>query len=162
LIETLTENSGMDRAQIEEQIAKWEGQFNRTKEAAVQARDRAVKRVETLRDQAEQKAQALYEQAQQKAQELQHEAEARFNEARAEAERVAREAGEKAAKGLALAAGALAISMVLGLVAAGLGGLIGAPDSIPSAEIEAQNTYYVPSVERISAHIEVAGFTLRD
>lgn len=135
LVSVLTQNSSMNEEQARAQIAQWEQDFGKAKAMTQEARERARTRAEELRTQAEQKAQEVFEQAQTRAAEIQQEAENKLNEARAEAERIAREAADKASKGLAAAAGALAVALVLGAVAAGIGGSIGAPETIPVAEV---------------------------
>lgn len=143
LVDVLAANGSMSREEAARQVQKWEEQFTQVKDQTRQARDVARQRAEELRQQAEQKAQEVYEQAQVRAQELQQEVENKLMQARLEAEAKARETAEQAKNSFSRAAAALAVAMVIGAIAAGLGGLIGAPETVPVAEIEGTGTTQV-------------------
>lgn len=155
LVDVLAANGNMSREEAARQVQKWEEQFSQVKEQTRQSRDVARQRAEELRQQAEQKAQEVYEQAQVRAQELQQEVENKLMQARLETEAKAREAAEQARNSFSRLAAALAVAMVIGAIAAGLGGYIGAPETVPVAEIEdtgttsLENTHalFVPSIE---------------
>ncbi|MBK8020788.1 MAG: hypothetical protein IPK19_04995 [Chloroflexi bacterium] len=136
LINLLAERSGIPREQAAQQVATWEEQFNKVKEQTAQARDIARQKAEEFRKQAEQRAQQIYDQAQARVEELQHEAEARVNEARQKAEAAAREAAQSAAETFSRVALAIAAVMVIGAIAAGIGGYIGTQEEVPVATIQ--------------------------
>jgi hypothetical protein len=100
-------------------------------------------RIKQTRDQVKQGAQQLSADARGKAEQLQVDARRKADEMKREAERIAREAEQKAREAaqattqaiskLALAAFA---ALVIGAIAGGVGGLIGAPEVLPTAEVE--------------------------
>jgi hypothetical protein len=114
LITVLTERGNMSREQAEQQITRWEGEYQR------------------LRSQSEQ---ALQE-AQQRAAELQSNVARKADEVRREAEYRAREAAKATADAIAKVALAGFAAIVLGGIAAGLGGLLGAPQELPVAAVD--------------------------
>jgi hypothetical protein len=74
--------------------------------------------------------------AQQEAERLQQELMQKAEETRAEAERVAREAAQATTQAVAKIAGAVFLAIIVGAIAAGLGGLIGVPEAVPTSEID--------------------------
>ncbi len=136
LVNLLTENTDMTYDEASQQVQRWEEQFQTVKQQTAQVRDTARQRAEELRQQAEQKAQEIYHQAQERAEEMQREIETRMNEVRAEAEEKAREAAQEASDAFAKIAAAIAVAMVVGAIAAGLGGYIGAPEELPDVTVE--------------------------
>lgn len=132
LINLLMERTDMTREQAVEQINTWEERFNQVKDQTRQAREIARQRAEEFRQQAEQRAREVYEEAQSRVKELQHEAQERLREAEEEA----REAAEKATSTFSKLAAGIAAAMIIGAVAAGLGGSIGAPEDLPDVDVE--------------------------
>ncbi|NJL92891.1 MAG: hypothetical protein HC915_03790 [Anaerolineae bacterium] len=74
LVSLLVQRSGMSEAEANQQIQKWEEQFNQVRDQTRQAREAARQRAMELRDQAEQRAQEVYDQAQNRVEEIQQEA----------------------------------------------------------------------------------------
>jgi polyhydroxyalkanoate synthesis regulator phasin len=114
LVDVLVQRGHLTEQQANETVTRWERQ-------AEQARTQADQTVQ----QAKERAQDVGEQVQRKADEAKH-----------EAERVAREAAQKTTDALAKLALAAFFAIVVGAVAAGLGGLVGAPEVLPTAQVE--------------------------
>lgn len=117
LIDVMAERGNMSREQAQQQLTKWEADYSR------------------VRQQGEQTLQ----QARQQAERVQAEAKEKLEQARKDAERAAREAAEATTKIISRLALAGFAAIVVGAFAAGLGGVIGAPDTIPTAEIDTNN-----------------------
>lgn len=149
LMSVLRENSDMTDEQISQQIQQWEERFEQVKHQTRQARDVARQKAEELRQQAEEKAREAFEQMQAYAAKLQHEAETRVQETLHEAERTAREAAQTAVESFAKVAAAIAATMIIGAVAAGIGGYIGAPEDLPDIEVDS-TTQALPEAETAS------------
>jgi hypothetical protein len=107
VVNVLAERGNISREQAQQTLAKWEDTFGRA------------------RAQAEQVAQ----QAQGKAEELRREAEYKAAEVRREADRVAREVANTTAKAISRLALAAFGAMLMGGIAASIGGALGAPDA---------------------------------
>lgn len=132
LVALLTERANMSEQEATQRVAKWEEQFNKAKEQTSQARDVARERAESFRQQAEARAKEVYEEAQARVAELQREAEARLREA----EDQAREAAQATTETFAKLAAGIAVAMIVGAVAAGIGGAIGVPATLPDIDLE--------------------------
>jgi len=117
LVDVLAQRGNISREEAQQQLAKWEGEYNRVRQQGEQ----------TLL------------QARQQAERLQAEATQKLEQARRDAERTAREAAETTAKVISRLALAGFAAIVIGAVAAGLGGVVGAPDTIPTAQVEVGN-----------------------
>lgn len=136
----ITANSDLSEEDAEAQVQQIEEQFAQVKEQTKQAREIAKQRAEEFRQEAETKAQELYQTAQDRVTEMQQEAEARLKEASEEAEKQAREVAQQASDSFAKLAAGIAVALVIGAVAAGLGGFFGAPETLPDVPItEASN-----------------------
>lgn len=114
VVEVLMNNAGMDRARAEQTVQGWEESYNR-----------AAQEVERLQSQTRQRAEQAVQSAQNQVQRV-----------RARAEETARDAANATASAIAGMAGALFIVMVIGAAAAGIGGYVGAPDELPTVEID--------------------------
>lgn len=132
----ITSNSDLSEEDAKAQVQQIEEQFNQVKEQTKQAREIAKKRAEEFRQEAEAKAQELYQTAQDRVEEMQREAQMRLQEVADEAEKQAREAAQQASDNFAKLAAGIAVAMLVGAAAAGLGGFIGAPEALPDVEIE--------------------------
>lgn len=128
LIDVMAQRGNMSREQAQQQLAKWEGEYNRIRQQGEQ----------TLQQVRQQGEQAL-QQARQQADRVQAEAREKIEQARRDAERTAREAAEATTKIISRLALAGFAAIVIGGVAAGIGGIVGAPDTIPTAEIADSN-----------------------
>lgn len=135
----ITSNTDLSEQDAEAQIQEIEEQFNQVKQQTKQAREIAKQRAQEFQQQAETKAQELYQTAQERVEEMQREAQTRLQEAADEAEKQAREAAQQASDSFAKLAAGLAVAMVVGAVAAGLGGFFGAPQSLPDIDVEEVN-----------------------
>ena len=89
--------------------------------------------------QVRQQGEQALQQARQQADRVQAEAREKIEQARRDAERTAREAAEATTKIISRLALAGFAAIVIGGVAAGIGGIVGAPDTIPTAEIADSN-----------------------
>ena len=148
LVNLLMEETDITREEAQQQVQEWEQQFHSVKEQTRQARETAIQRAEEFRQQAEQKAHEIYEDAQNRAAEMQQEVEARLHEAAHEAETKAREAAQAASDTFAKVAAGIAISMLVGALAAGVGGYIGTPANLP--DLPAESVRYTPVHEVLS------------
>jgi len=145
LIDVMAERGNMPREQAQQQLAKWEGDYNRVRQQGEQALQQARKQGE----------QAL-QQARQQAERVQAEAKEKLEQARRDAERAAREAAEATAKAISRLALAGFAAIVIGGVAAGIGGIVGAPQTIPTAEIARDNDNTPVPATRLPATIQAA------
>lgn len=136
LVNIVAERTGQSPEQAQQTIRQWEENFNRAKEQTKQAREQAMQQAAQLRDQVEQKAQEVQMQIQQRVEELEHEAQRRAEELRMQAEHTARQSAEQVRKGVAKLATAVVIAAAVGAVAAGIGGALGAPDELPTMEVD--------------------------
>jgi hypothetical protein len=138
LVNLLMENGNMSQQEATAQLQRWESQFSQVKEQTQQARQMAMQKADELRQQAEQKAHEMYEVAQVRIDEMQKEVENRLNQAKEEAEKTARETAQAAKETFTKVATAIAIAMIIGGIAAAVGGYFGAPEELP--EVEPDNT----------------------
>lgn len=136
LVNYMTENSGLSEAEAKEKVKQLEGQFEQVKQQTDQAREIAKQKAEDYRQEAEAKAQEIYNTAQARVEEMQREAETRLQEAAQEAEAQARQAAQDASDAFTKLAAGIAIAMVIGAAAAGLGGFFGAPESLPDIPLD--------------------------
>jgi ElaB/YqjD/DUF883 family membrane-anchored ribosome-binding protein len=77
---------------------------------------------------------------QDKAEQIRQQAMDKVEEAKDEAARVARETAQATTKAIARLAAAVFAAIVIGAIAAGIGGLLGAPRSIPAADVTRSST----------------------
>jgi hypothetical protein len=131
LVNLLMENGNMSREQAMAQLERWEEQFNQVKTQTQQARETAMQKAEEFRQQAEQKAQEMYQMAQARVAEMEKEVETRLNQAKEEAENAAREAAQAAKETFTKVATAVAVAMIIGGIAAAIGGYYGTPETLP-------------------------------
>jgi hypothetical protein len=113
LIDVMAQRGNISREQAQQQLAKWEADYNR------------------VRHQGEQTLQQVRQQADR----VQAEAREKLEQARRDAERTARQAADATARAVSRLALAGFAAIVIGGVSAGIGGIVGAPDTIPTAEI---------------------------
>jgi hypothetical protein len=114
LIRLMMERGNMAEGQAREMLARWEDTFAKAKRDVEQAREQATR----------------------KAQELQVEIEHKAKEAKREAERIAREAAQATTRTISTLAAAVFAAILIGAIAAGVGGLLGAPETLTTAQIE--------------------------
>jgi hypothetical protein len=114
LINALVERAGVSREEAEQQIDRWQSDLD-------QARAQAERTLQQTKAQAERKVEDAKRQVQQAA---------------AEAEYKAREAAQTATDTISKAAAAIFAAMVIGAIAAGIGGLVGTPDELPIVSID--------------------------
>jgi ElaB/YqjD/DUF883 family membrane-anchored ribosome-binding protein len=152
LIKLLNQRTDLSEEEVKQLVERWEAQFEDVKQQTQQARDLARQKAEEFRQQAEEKAQEIYAQAQQRVTEMQSDAEAKLQEAAHEAEAKAREVAQAASETFNKVAAAIALAMIVGAVAAGLGGYLGAPETLPEIAVEAttQNTAIAHETSLIS------------
>jgi hypothetical protein len=136
LLNLLMENGNLSRQDAEAQLQRWEEQFNQVRTQTQQAREMAMQKAEEFRQQAEQKAQEIYQMALNRVEEMQKDVENRLNQAKEEAENAAREAAQAAKDTFTKVATAVAVAMIIGGIAAAIGGYYGAPESLPDIDAD--------------------------
>jgi hypothetical protein len=114
LIDVIRSRTGKSPEEAEQIVQGWEQRFNQARAETERVRTEARQRIEKMQAEMQQKAE----------------------EARAEAERVAREAARGTSKAVSRLAIAIFATLVIGAAAAGVGGLVGAPEELPVAEID--------------------------
>jgi hypothetical protein len=127
LVQVLTERTNMTEDEIRQQIDQWEQRAQRARQQVNVMRQTAMERAQELRQKAEEKAQELYEKARQQAQEMYDSVQQNVNQMRHEVEHQAREAAGTTTDIIAKVAAALVVALLIGAVAAGLGGAVGSP-----------------------------------
>jgi hypothetical protein len=110
----MMQRGNMSREQAEQTLGRWEHMASQTQQQAAQQVQQVQQKVEDVRMQAERK----------------------IDEIRHDVERGARETAQVATDAIARLALAAFAAIVVGAIAAGLGGLIGTPETLPVAEIQ--------------------------
>jgi hypothetical protein len=118
-VQLMMERSNMTEEQARQSLGRWEQSYNMARQELEQAQEKVRMSAERIQAELKEKAE----------------------EARHEAERVAREAAQATTKTVAKVAGAVFLAILVGAIAAGLGGLIGAPEVVPTAEIDTTSYY---------------------
>lgn len=121
LIHLMVERGNMSYEQAEQQISNWEMEYN-------DLRSRGEQMLKQVREQAE---------------ELKAEAQLKIEQAKREAEQKAREVAEATTKAVSRFAMAAFAAIVVGAIAAGIGGIAGTQKTIPTAEIAGSNTVVI-------------------
>ena len=119
VVQLMMERGSMTEEQARQSLGRWEQSYNMARQELEQAQEKARMSAERIQAELKEKAE----------------------EARHEAERVAREAAQATTKTVAKVAGAVFLAILVGAIAAGLGGLIGAPEVVPTAEIDTTSYY---------------------
>jgi hypothetical protein len=125
LVDMLATRGNMDRAAAEQQLATWEGEYNDL-----------LSQGETAMNQFRRRSQRAMQETGAKAERFQAEAMRRLEDARIEAEHKAREAAEATTKALSRMALAAFAVLLIGAAASGIGGIVGAQETIPTVDIE--------------------------
>ena len=136
LVQVMSERTNMTEEEIRQQIDQWEQRAQRARQQVEVMRQTAMERAQELRQKAEVKAQEMYEKARQEAQEMYDNVQQKVMETRREVEHQAREAAGATTDMIAKVATALVVALLIGAVAAGLGGAVGAPGEF---EVEDDN-----------------------
>jgi hypothetical protein len=132
VINLITSRTQMSRAEAERTLNQWESRFQQAR----QQTDEARQQVNGQMNQVKQQVNAQVNQVRQQAEEVQAKVVEKVEEVRADAEATAREAADQARKALGAVALALFAALVVGAIAAGIGGAIGAPEELPTAQID--------------------------
>lgn len=132
VINLITSRTQMSREEAEQTLGEWESRFQQAREQTDQVKQQVGGQVDQVRQQVE----AQVDQVKQQAEAVQAKVVEKVEEVRADAEEKAREAADQARKALGKVALALFAALVVGAVAAGIGGAIGAPEELPTAEID--------------------------
>ncbi len=147
VVEMLVKRGNMDETQARETLAQWEDRFNQAKTEAERVREAVQQRVEQLQSEAEMKARQLEGELREKAE-----------DARREAERVAREAAQKTSDAIAQIAGLVFAAIIVGAVAAGIGGWIGTPERLPTVNANDQGASTDTQLHLTSASLTFPDF----
>ncbi|MDX1994613.1 MAG: hypothetical protein SF029_19680 [bacterium] len=131
VIDVLKARTNMSDEQARQTLQRWEGNFN-------QARGEA----DQMRNQLMQTAREIPQQARQTVNEIRDDVMQRVEQVRDDAEQTLRSAAQATTDAIARLAGAAFAAIVLGAIAAGLGGLLGVPQELPVADVptEADDT----------------------
>jgi ElaB/YqjD/DUF883 family membrane-anchored ribosome-binding protein len=124
VIGVLAERANISRQEATRKFDKWEADYHQLRQQGEQTLTKA-------RQQAEQ----ALGQARQEAERIQGEAKVKLEQAREDAERKAREVAEATTKMISRLALAGFAAIMIGAVAGGIGGVAGAPGTIPTVEI---------------------------
>ncbi len=124
IVRVLAEQGNLSEQQARETLQNWESR-------AEQARQE----FERTRYRVENKVAQVQGEVQQRVAQVQDEVQYRVEEAKHEVERVARETAQSTTEAIARIAAIAFAAIALGAFAAGVGGLIGAPENIPSIEV---------------------------
>jgi hypothetical protein len=111
LMQMLKERTNLNDQQIEQLMTRWEQTYNQARIEFDHARQEAEKRL----------------------QQVQREAQHKAEEAKAEAERIARETAQATSQTIAKLAAAIFAAIIIGGMAAGIGGWFGAPNEVAEA-----------------------------
>lgn len=140
MIDLLVTRANMDRQAAEEQLMRWENDYNKLWSEG-----------QTLLNRARRKGKQVIQEAGVNAEKLQAEAMMKLEQAKEEAEHKAREVAEATTKFISRMALAAFAVLMIGAAAGGIGGIVGAQDSIESVEVEDgdddANTGAIDSVE---------------
>ncbi|MCU0497987.1 MAG: hypothetical protein MUF87_11610 [Anaerolineae bacterium] len=129
LVQFMIDRSGVSREQAMQQVQQWEGQFEQARQQVEQTRQQVEQRVNELRREAENRVEQARREAEQKMMQL-----------RMEAEHKAREAAEATMQAVAKIAAIAFAALVVGAIAAGVGGALGTPASIETIEVTDQDS----------------------
>jgi ElaB/YqjD/DUF883 family membrane-anchored ribosome-binding protein len=152
VVGVLAERANISREEAEKQLTRWEGEYNQLRQQGEQ----------TMK-QARQQAEQALEQAKVEAARLQEEARVKLEQARIDAERKAREVAEATKNAIARLALAGFAAIMIGAVAGGIGGIMGAPGTIPTVEIlddRDNNTTDVVTGEDDNSPVEIHAVTI--
>jgi ElaB/YqjD/DUF883 family membrane-anchored ribosome-binding protein len=147
LVDLLVDRTNMSEVQARETLAQWENRV-----------EQAKREVETVREELQQRLEQLQSEAEIKAKRLESEVREKAEEARAEAERVAREAAQATSDAVAQIAGVVFAAVVIGGIAAGIGGWIGTPERLPTVEVGTEGTSTENHLQLTSASFFFADF----
>jgi hypothetical protein len=125
VMQVLMQRGNMDEAQARQTVQRWEDSFNQAKQQTLQTRQQVEQSIQQMRMEAERKVE-----------DVRRRVESQLHQAQQEAERVAREAAKATTDTIAKLAGAVFAAMVIGAVAAGIGGWLGTPEEIQTIEVE--------------------------
>lgn len=117
LLRVMRERTGMSEQQAQQLLDRWENSANTARQGVEDARRQASQRL----------------------QQAQRDLRAKTEEVREDAERTAREAAQATTDAISRIALVVFAALVVGAIAAGVGGLIGAPEVLPDVEIEVPN-----------------------
>lgn len=109
VIDVMVANANMTEQQARQTLARWE----------------------QMPYQAAQQAEQAKEQIEQKAEEVRWQAEQKIDQIRHDVDRTARDAAQAVTDAIARIAGIAFAAIVIGAIAAGIGGILGAPDEVP-------------------------------
>jgi hypothetical protein len=147
LVDQLVQRANMDETQARETLARWEDRVAQAKREA-----------DTVREELQQRIEQLESEAQIKAMKLEGEVREKAEQARIEAERVAREAAQKTSDAVAQIAGVVFAAVVIGGIAAGVGGWIGTPERLPTVEVGTEGASSDTHLQLTSASLFFADF----
>jgi len=129
ILDVLKTRTGQTEQQARETLTQWENRFQQARSETERIRGQAESQIHQLRDQAEAKMQQVRTQIEEKVADVRHDIDIKAREVAAST--------TKAISRLALAAfGAI----LIGAIAAGLGGAMGAPQELPVAAVDFDNT----------------------
>lgn len=123
IIRVMSERAGFSPQQANETLQRWEQVYGQTRTQTEQARQQVMERI-----------QGMQSDLRNRAENLQNQAERKIDQTKYRVERTTREAADTTVKAIATLAGAAFAALVLGAVAAAVGGLIGAPTEADVAE----------------------------
>lgn len=129
LAQFMVDRSGISPEQAMQQVQQWEGQFEQARQQLDQTRQQVEQRMNELRLEAESRVEQARRDAEQKVMQL-----------RMEAEHKAREAAEATMQAVAKIAAIAFAALVVGAIAAGVGGALGTPTSIETIEVTDQDS----------------------
>ncbi|GAB4521098.1 MAG: hypothetical protein OHK0046_32060 [Anaerolineae bacterium] len=136
LMEVLTQRTNMNEQELRAFVDRWEGQYNEARGRVNQARESAMTEAQQLRQEAENRARQIQEEAIRRAEDIQRRVRNTVEDVRDEAEERVIDVAQTATSMISRAAAAVVLAMVVGAVAAGIGGALGTPEELPVAEID--------------------------
>jgi len=128
LVDVLMQRGNLSPEDATNQLDRWEATYNET-----------IAEVEQTRQNLMARASQIPNQVNQRVQQVEQEVRDRVDQARYQVENTARDVAQATADAIAGIAAALFAAIVISGIAAGIGGWLGAPEALPTAEVDVED-----------------------
>ena len=136
MIDVVMQRTGQTEAQARQTLMQWENRANDARGEFERVRGQAESQVRRVVSEAQTKAEQARRDIEHKVDEVRTDLEHKVEETRRDVDMKAREAAAATTKAISRVALAAFAAMLIGGIAAGFGGAIGAPEALPVAEVD--------------------------
>jgi hypothetical protein len=145
LVQVLMQRANVNEDQARQTVQDWENRFYEARNQTMQARQQVEQSLNQMRAEAEQRVNEVRSQIESQVQQVQR-----------DAERVAREAAQATTDAISRLAAAVFAAMVIGALAAGIGGWLGTPAEIDTIEVDDNDSQTSQSAPSAAVNLPIA------